>query len=216
MRRVPEVLASVSFESICTVGRNGPVSPSSLMVSSETKSTGLDRAISDVRLARGMQFDVRREQLSGTILRLEVLRLAISEVIAGRREAKQFIDLQLLGGDKPRLWIDLVSYVVMAPSARHYQLVRDRQDNCEILLETDNLDDMIAYLTSYIANRILVRERQLVTDDAAVLNVLNTVKKSVQKPVRTYSTLALIFAWFCGVFLGVVGLFTFGVWFAGV
>jgi len=164
----------------------------------------LDKAISEARQSQGMHFDARRDGLDAETLRLEVLRLELANLVKGRTEAEKFIDLKLFSGDRPRLWIDLVSYVVMAPTPRHYQLMRDRQDSCEVLYETENRAEMVEIVTGYIANRILIRERQLSPDDFTGL-----------REEQKYSSAAMILAWFSGFLLGVIGLFTFGVWFAG-
>jgi len=164
----------------------------------------LDKAISEARQSQGMHFDARRDGLDAETLRLEVLRLELASLVKGRAEAEKFIDLKLFSGERPRLWIDLVSYVVMAPTPRHYQLMRDRQDSSEILFASDNRAEMVEVVTGYIANRILTRERQLPPDDS-----------SGRKEEQKYSSAALILAWFSGFLLGVIGLFSFGVWFAG-
>ncbi len=171
-------------------------------------SSQLDKAVSHAREAQGSHFDARSDYLDATTLRLEVLRLELAGLIKGRVEAERFIELQLLGGDKPRLWIDLVSYVVMKPTPRHYQLVRDRQDSSEVLFETENQAEMIEAITEYIANRIVLRERQMLPGVVPDV-VINEVSE------QKYSSAALVMAWFLGVLLGVIGLFSFGVWFSG-
>jgi len=168
------------------------------------QSAKLEAAIDAARNAQGMHFDAFKDNLDATTLRLEVLRLELSGLIKGRVEAERFVSLQLFAGDKPRLWIDLVSYVVMAPTPRCYRLMRDRQDASEVLFETDDRAEMVRVITGYIANRIIMRERQMLPGDS-----INN------RPEQKYSSPALVLAWFSGFLLGVIGLFAFGVWFAG-
>ena len=168
----------------------------------------LDEAISHARQAHGFHFDAVRDNLDATTLRLEVLRLELQGLVKGQQQAEKFVDLQLLGGDAPRLWIDLVTYVVMAPTARQYRLVRDRQDSSEILFESEDRAAMREKITAYIAGRIVARERHLPPD---VMIGESRDSKSEQK----YSSAALLLAWFSGVLLGIIGLFAFGVWFSG-
>ena len=180
------------------MGRNQSGTP-------QSKPDKLDTAISQARYAQGMHFDALKDRLDATTLRLEVLRLELDRLIEGREEAEKFIDLKLFAGDRPRLWIDLVTYVVMEPTPRHYRLLRDRSDSSEVLFETDNRAEMVDAITSYIASRIIVREHQLPTDGIINLN----------RQEHKYSSIALVLAWISGFLLGVIGLFAFGVWFGG-
>ena len=168
----------------------------------------LDEAIAEARLNQHARFDAVREYLDSQTLRLEVLRLELADIVRDRREADGFIDLKLVAGDKPRLWIDMTAYVVMEPTPRHFRLVQDRRDSHAILFETDQREKMVSFVTSYIANRLVERDR-------ALSPAIPYQQTSPQKQVERYSSAALILAWLSGFVLGVMGLFLFGIWYAG-
>ncbi len=52
----------------------------------------------------------------------------------------------------PRLWIDLISSVVVEPDTRTYRLVQDVDGNRITLHESQSLDDMSKAVLRYIAH----------------------------------------------------------------
>ena len=164
----------------------------------------LDKAIGQARQLEGAYFDNRMRDLDSRTLRLEVLRLELAQIVDSRAEAKRFVNLAISGDEQPRLWIDLTSYVVMAPSARQYRFVRDRQDNSEVLFETRDRAEMVETITQFIAHRVVERERMLEP------NVMFAPRGN-----QKYSSTSLVLAWLSGLLLGIIGLFAFGIWYGG-
>ena len=99
-------------------------------------------------------------------------------------------------GDPPKLWLDLTSYVMMAPDPRTFRLVQDTRDGHLTLLETKNRAEMLEKVTEFIANRTIIRQREL---PATAWN----------PPVSPgqYSTAALLLAWLTGFSFGVLVLY---------
>jgi hypothetical protein len=76
----------------------------------------LDAALRSARLAEAAHFEALMNIRDAATLRLQVLKDDLEPVVEARREADTFIDLALVPGSPPRLWIDMVSYVLMAPT----------------------------------------------------------------------------------------------------
>jgi hypothetical protein len=132
-------------------------------------------------------------------LRLQVLKDGLAPAVLANSETASFIDLALVPGDPPRLWIDLITSVVMAPDPRTYRLVQDGHGGRQTLLETANREEMIERVEQHIAHRLITRERE---------------KGAVAAPqprLVGHSTGALILAWLSGFSIGVLALFVAGI-----
>lgn len=154
----------------------------------------LSGALRKARLAEAAHFEAVLGIKDSKSLRLQVLKDEISPLIAATPEAVQVFDLALVPGEPPRLWIDLISFVEMEPDYRTYRLQQDNQAGRETLFESADRLEMVNYLKSYLAHRIVARERQIVRSAPA------------SKPITGYSTGAVIYAWFNGLILGLLAL----------
>ena len=154
----------------------------------------LSGALRKARLAEAAHFEAVLGIKDSKSLRLQVLKDEISPVIAATPDAAQVFDLALVPGEPPRLWIDLISFVVMEPDYRTYRLQQDNQSGREALFETADRAEMVSYLKTYLAHRLIARERQIVR--AAPL----------AQPAARFTTEALIYAWFNGLILGFLAL----------
>jgi hypothetical protein len=154
---------------------------------------GLAAALRKARVAEAAHFEAVLDIRDAQTLRLQVLKDDL-EPAAMSEDAKRYFDLVLLAGDPPRLWIDLVGYVVMEPNPRTYRLMQDTQSSREILHETTDRAAMAAKVREYMAHRLVARQRQLVS------SIAPRAERS------GYSTGALILAWLSGLAVGVLGL----------
>ena len=78
-------------------------------------------------------------------------------------------DLALLSGDSPRLWVDLITSIVMEPDPKTYRLVQDSQSGRDILLETVERPVMVEHLKQLMAHRIIARNRQMASVPGATV-----------------------------------------------
>ena len=154
----------------------------------------LSGALRKARLAEAAHFEAVLGIKDSKSLRLQVLKDDIVPVIAATPEAANIFDLALVPGEPPRLWVDLISFVVMEPDYRTYRLQQDNQGGREALFETADRAEMVNYLKTYLAHRMIARERQIA--HAA----------PVSKPSARYTTGAVIYAWFNGLILGFLAL----------
>jgi hypothetical protein len=150
-------------------------------------------------LAEAAHFEAVLDIRDAQTLRLQVLKDELAPIIAANAEATAFVDLALVPGDPPRLWVDLITFVIMAPDPRTYRLMQDGPGGRQILLETADRTEMIECVKQHVAHRLIAREREK-TGVAA-------------QPPRLigYSTGALILAWLSGFSIGVLALFIAGV-----
>lgn len=85
---------------------------------------GLNGALRQARLAEAAHFEAVLDIRDAQTLRLQVLKDDLAPAVLANVEAASFIDLALVPGDPPRLWVDLITSVVMAPDPRTYRLVQ--------------------------------------------------------------------------------------------
>ena len=136
-------------------------------------------------------------------LRLQVLKDELEPIVNARGEAQAFIDLALVPGTPPRLWVDMVSAVVMAPDPRTYRFCQDTAGGQRVLLETSDRAEMVDKITAYIAHRLIDRQRQMVGNVSGA-----------PPARRSYGTGALVLAWLSGFSLGVLAFVLAAVWLA--
>lgn len=134
-------------------------------------------------------------------LRLQVLKDDLEPVVQARREADAFIDLALAPGNPPRLWIDMVAYVLMAPDPRTYRFCQDTASGQRVLYETADRAEVAEKVTAYVAHRIIDRQRQLVEPAG-----------DIRPARRAYGWGALLLAWLSGFSLGVLIVVLVTVW----
>jgi len=164
----------------------------------------MSAALRQARLAESAHFDAAADIRDAKSLRLHVLLDEVRPHLAGlAKRGEGFIDPLVAPGEPPRLWIDMVAYVLMEPDPRTYRFQRDTAGGHEILLETGDRGEMRDRIIAYAAHRTVERERQFATDERA------------RQPVsRSYGGTALFLAWLAGFCLGVLVLFALGVWLA--
>lgn len=161
----------------------------------KSERDSLAEALREARLAEAAHFEAALELRDSKSLRLQLLQDDLLPAVRSSSEARELFDLTLVPGDPPKLWVDLVSHVVMEPDHRTYRFVQDRQDGREILFESASREQMVATIRRHMAHRLVARERQ-----AAAL----------PQPVvqAGYSTSSLILAWASGFAFGALALLT--------
>lgn len=155
----------------------------------------LTKAMKDARLAEAVQLDAILNARDARILRLGALRDAVLPELQAHEEAKKFFDLNVVQGDKPKLWLDLISWVEMAPDPKNYQLVQTRETAEDVLFESADAAEMKGYIIRYMAHRLVERERRQVS-----------VAPVLQTQAGRYSFGELVYVWFSGLAFGVLAL----------
>jgi hypothetical protein len=156
----------------------------------------LDPFVNELRLARqseSAQVDAAIGFHDAKTLRLGALRDAVLPSLAQNDQARQLFELSIIPGISPRLWVDLVSSVVMEPDPKHYRLVQDRDNGRVTLFETESLDDMKLFLTRFLAHRMIEQEREKASARAAARAARNK-----------YASIDLILVWLAGLGLGIL------------
>jgi hypothetical protein len=166
--------------------------------------------IEDAERSRAIA-DLRGAELA----RLDLLREAIEPVLAQVPGDVEMFDAGLIPVPQPRLFIDMIAFVEMAHDKRRYRFVQDTRQGRVVLAESDRLETMRDAVTSYIARRLVEREKALAVDaprpisDARVsaARAAATAERRRRSWVRTAGRVVLNY-------LGIVALCVL-VWVAG-
>jgi hypothetical protein len=125
------------------------------------RSNAFDDALRQARLAEAAHHEAVLGIRDAKSLRLQLLRDETAGLIADSPEARQLFDLALVPGEPPKLWIDLITFVVMEPDHRTYRLVQDNQAGREVLHETAELGGMVERLKMHMAHRLVARDKRI-------------------------------------------------------
>lgn len=162
------------------------------------ESTELDEALRQARLKEAAHFEAALDIRDAQTLRLQVLKDDLAPIVASRCEAQEFFDLALVPGDPPRLWLDLITSVVMQPDSRTYRLIEDSPTGREILYEARDRAQMVERIKQHMAHRLVARARRM-------------ARPSDEPIRRRYSAGALILSWLSGFTIGFLALLIAGV-----
>ena len=161
------------------------------MATHETFTDSLRKA----RLAEAARLDALQNVGDARGLRLAALRESLLPHLKGHPLAEGFNELMLQPGDTPRLWIDLISSVVVEPDTRNYRLQQERDGRRDVLNETDDLHDMSQAVLRYIAHRVIAREK------AAATQTIPSGDSGAG-----YNLGEMVYVWFTGAALGVLAM----------
>ena len=165
-----------------------------------SERNALTTALKEARLAEAARFDAMARVHDARTLRLEALRDSVLSELSASPKLGELFEINIQDGEMPRLWIDLVSLVVMEPDPKSYRLLQATENGRETLFETHDPEQMQRFLLRHIAHRAIAQERA----------VAGKRQADATQP-RGYSVGELIYVWLTGALFGVLGLTAYGV-----
>ena len=115
--------------------------------------------------------------------RLEILAEELRPLINDIDDADERFEFGLTKGDKPRLWIDMTSFVAMGHDKRRFRFLKDSRMGRVVLAETDNMDKMADIISEYVADKVLEREQILEGEWVSQKSVPTSVPVNVSQEV---------------------------------
>src|SRR4051812_24541806 len=113
----------------------------------------------------GVVVDLRDAEVA----RLEILNDSLDPLFAQVPDKIDLFDRGISQGDTPRLWIDVVTHVLMGRDKRLYRFVQDTRFGRTVIAESHDVGAIVDAITDYIARRMVEREHALVTVPAPAL-----------------------------------------------
>lgn len=124
----------------------------------------LRTAMRRARSEAAEQRDVHDELRQAEVARLEVLEDAIRPVVDQAPDDVELFDLGVTHGDRPRLFLDMISFVDLAHDRRTFRFFQDTRHGRVLIAESDSADKIVAAVTNYVARRLVEREQALAAD----------------------------------------------------
>jgi hypothetical protein len=128
------------------------------------EASALKRAIRRARLDEAERTEAIAELRGAEIARLEMLQDALGPLLAEIPPNVDLFDVAIMPGERPRLFIDMIGFVEIAPDRRSYRFVQDTRHGRINLAESQSIDKTVDAITDYMAHRLLEREKALATD----------------------------------------------------
>lgn len=122
-------------------------------------------ALRRARVEAAERTDVVVDMRAAELARLELLKEDLEPVFAQVPRDVDLFDLGLSQGERPRLFIDMVTFVEMGRDKRTYRLMRDGRHGRAAAAESPDADVIVDAVTAYVARRLVERERLLSDDD---------------------------------------------------
>jgi hypothetical protein len=158
----------------------------------------LREALREARMETADRTGVVVDIKDAEIARLEILNDALDPVFADVPRTVEIFDRGIARNDQPRLWIDMVAYVVAERERRVYRFMQDTRHGPRIIAETGSVEDMTREITRYMARRIIERERAMATDELGPRLRQHAGRRKKGRAVRNF---------LIGLLLGIVAVF---------
>lgn len=124
----------------------------------------LKTAVRKARVEQAERSDVVHELRRAELARLEMLHDAFKPILAQVPANVDLFDCGVAPGERPRLFVDMISFVEMAHDKRTYRFVQETRNGRVTLWESDRLEPIVDAMTDYVARRLVEREAALASD----------------------------------------------------
>src|SRR5664279_3905331 len=167
----------------------GPVSLRGRPAMSDAPNTGgnavgdphpirLRDALRQARIEAADRTGVVVDLRDAEVARLEILNEALDPLFAQIPQQVDLFDRGISQGDTPRLWIDVVTHVVMGRDKRIYRFVQDTRFGRIVIAESHEAAAIVNAVTDYVARRMIEREHALVATPMAEPDETETPRRS--------------------------------------
>jgi hypothetical protein len=133
-------------------------------ITEEGKPSNLRVALRRARADSAEQQEALADLRQAETARLEMLADSIRPIVDQAPEDVELFDLGVTHGDRPRLFIDMISFVDLAHDRRTYRFFQDTRHGRVLIAESDSADRILAAVTNYVARRLVEREQALAAD----------------------------------------------------
>jgi hypothetical protein len=124
----------------------------------------LTQAMRQARVEVAERSSVVVDLRDAELARLELLNEALNPLFVEIPGDVDLFDRGISRGDTPRLWIDSVAHVAMGRDKRIYRFLLDTRVGRRVLTESHDIPEIVQAVTTYIARRLVERQRALDED----------------------------------------------------
>ena len=131
----------------------------------------LTQAMHQARVEAAERTSVVVDLRDAEVARLELLNEALDPLFAEIPPEAELFDRGISRGDTPRLWIDSVAHVAMGRDKRAYRFLHDTRIGRRVLAKSHEIPDIVQAVTTYVARRLVERQRALDEDPEFITRV---------------------------------------------
>jgi hypothetical protein len=128
----------------------------------DTRPLRLRDALRQARIEAADRIGVVVDLRDAEVARLEILNEALDPLFLQIPEQIDLFDRGISQGDTPRLWVDVVAYVMMGRDKRIYRFVQDTRFGRIVIAESHDVAAIVNAVIDYVARRMIEREHALV------------------------------------------------------
>jgi hypothetical protein len=125
----------------------------------------LKAAIREARLAQVEHSDAMADLRAADMAHLELLGEELKPVLDELPPHADQFDFQIVGGEQPRMWIDMLAYVRMGRDRRSYQVMKSTRTGRKLLFEGTDVKLVGKAVTDYIAHQFIEREKAITAEE---------------------------------------------------
>jgi len=144
----------------------------------ERRVHDLAKAMNEIRASQADHDDVVVELKHAKLSRLELLVDDLKPVIDDIPKDNEQFEFAVTRGNSPRLWVDMTSFVRLAGEGREYEFVKDTRMGRVVLLRDASRARMGEFITKYIAERLLERERMIEGDWVSMSHMMDAIRNT--------------------------------------
>jgi hypothetical protein len=133
--------------------------------------SSLKQAMHEARVEAAERTTVVVDLRDAELARLELLNEALDPLFAEIAPEVELFDRGVSRGETPRLWIDPVAHLAMGRDKRIYRFLHDTRIGRHVLAESHEIPDIVKAVTSYVARRLVERQRALDEDPEFIMRV---------------------------------------------
>ena len=131
------------------------------MDTNATVRTSLTDTMRAIRIEEAERTGVVVALRDAEFARLAILHDRVRAVLDQVPKGIDLFDAGLTPGETPRLWIDMIAFVEMGRDKRTYRFLQDTRNGRRIMAESDDAGVVAERITTYVASRLIERERML-------------------------------------------------------
>jgi hypothetical protein len=159
----------------------------------------LKEAIHQARVEAAERTNVVVDLRDAELARLELLNEALNPVFADVPAEVDLFDRGISRSETPRLWIDAVAHVGMGRDKRLYRFLHDSRIGRRVLAESHEIPDVVQAVTTYVARRLIERQRALEADPDLLARLSNKMARHYRWRRRWRMLAVLAFGFIAGV-----------------
>lgn len=155
----------------------------------------LKEAIHQARVEAAERTNVIVDLRDAELARLELLNEALNPLFVEVPPEVDLFDRGISRGETPRLWVDALAHVAMGRDKRLYRFLHDSRMGRRVLAESHEIPDVVQAVTTYVARRLVERQRALEADPDLLARISDKMARHYRwrRRRRTLAVLALGF-----------------------